>query len=69
MSNAEKTSTIYSHECCGCGGLCDVGHPCPMAYACECRAEPGKHPAAREEYWDAPQDPGHTRAMKWGFFK
>ena len=23
------------HVCCGCGGLCDSGHPCPMAYNCQ----------------------------------
>lgn len=28
------------HVCCGCGGLCDSGHPCPMAYACRCRTLP-----------------------------
>lgn len=22
------------HVCCGCGGLCDSGVPCPMAYNC-----------------------------------
>lgn len=26
------------HVCCGCGGLCDSGVPCPMAYNCRCRA-------------------------------
>lgn len=25
------------HICCGCGGLCDSGEPCPMAHNCKCR--------------------------------
>lgn len=24
------------HVCCGCGGLCDAGEPCPMSYNCKC---------------------------------
>lgn len=28
------------HVCCGCGGVCDSGHPCPMTYACRCRTLP-----------------------------
>ncbi len=35
------------HVCCGCGGVCDSGHPCLMAYACRCRTLP--QPAADDE--------------------
>jgi hypothetical protein len=34
----EPTASAARHVCCGCGGLCDSGQPCPMSYNCRCRA-------------------------------
>ena len=31
--------------------------------------EPEENPMWGEESWSAPQDPGHSRAMKWGGVK
>lgn len=30
-------SVPTGHVCCGCGGLCDSGEPCPMASLCRCQ--------------------------------
>lgn len=43
------------HVCCGCGGVCDSGMPCPMAYACRCRTLP--LPEADEEQLDLAEPP------------
>lgn len=43
------------HVCCGCGGGCDSGRPCPMAYACRCRTLP--LPEADEQLLDLAEPP------------
>lgn len=56
-------SDIYPTPCihrCGCGGLCDGGHPCPMAdnappLCPRCQAAFDEDPQAWEEFGDHPE--------------
>src|SRR5205814_76519 len=44
----EEAPMKTPHVCCGCGGLCDSGHPCPMAYNCAtCARDRGAAAAVR----------------------
>lgn len=33
IERSVETLWTAGYAKCGCGGLCDSGHPCPMAYA------------------------------------
>lgn len=37
-----------THVCCGCGGLCDSSHPCPMAHHCKVYLTRRREPKAGE---------------------
>ena len=52
------------HVCCGCGGLCDSGHPCPMAYNCgKCRTS---RATSEREAWLASLDGRERLAIDFG---
>lgn len=72
MTPAQKA---YSGECAFCGVEMDRRNSCKETVVI-CRScvktvdfEEGTSPMEREESWWAPQDPGHHRTAKLGFYK